>query len=359
MSTFAVEVREISEVKKHPNADRLDICKVKGMDFQFVTGRGQYLVGDSVVYFPLDSILPSNIITTLGLDGRLGGKDKNRVSTVRLRGEISQGIVVAYAEIGQHTNGDDWPDGDMSKALGVTKYDPPPVPCHAGNLVKLPAGSEVYDIEGADRYPAVLNELRAVGPVWISEKLEGQNYSLKIEEGQEPIVCQRKYAISPVDGKEHTLWAATRRQKLVALGEKIRAIFDVSWIILRGEACGPGIQKNIYNLKEVSVYLFDIKLPSGYLPACIFLETMRAFAPPIHGDWRWVGSEFTGNLDLFLGSTTIQQRSNGESCAHSTGAAIPREGIVIKPLLVEKQSEVLNGRLVIKQRSPEYLERQR
>ena len=51
MGTFAVEIREISEVLNHPNADRLDLCKVEGMEFQFVTGRDEYKPGDKVVYF--------------------------------------------------------------------------------------------------------------------------------------------------------------------------------------------------------------------------------------------------------------------------------------------------------------------
>jgi len=35
MAFFGVTIETIEFVKAHPNADRLDICKLKGVDFQF------------------------------------------------------------------------------------------------------------------------------------------------------------------------------------------------------------------------------------------------------------------------------------------------------------------------------------
>lgn len=71
MSEFAVTIERIGEVWNHPNADRLDLARVDGMSFQFIVGRDQYKVGDLVVYFPIDSLLPQNIVEKLGLVGKL------------------------------------------------------------------------------------------------------------------------------------------------------------------------------------------------------------------------------------------------------------------------------------------------
>jgi len=59
--------------------------------------------------------------------------------------------------------------------LGVTKYEPEPIVCLEGKLVRLPEGVPAYDIEGADRFIEVANLLMEV-PVWVSEKLEGTNF---------------------------------------------------------------------------------------------------------------------------------------------------------------------------------------
>lgn len=98
MSKFAVEVRIISDVIKHPNADRLTIYKVHGLGYQFISNV-KYNVGDAVVYFPIDSVMPPRLIEAFELGNMLAGKDHNRVKTVRLRKEISQGFVAGIASV--------------------------------------------------------------------------------------------------------------------------------------------------------------------------------------------------------------------------------------------------------------------
>src|SRR5688572_15591160 len=106
MSTFAVTIERIAEVEMHTNADRLEMAKVASMSYQFVIGKGQFKPGDLVIYFPIDSLLPQNVITAIGLEGKLSGAEKNRVKTVRLRGAISQGVVAEPALLLP-----DWKDG--------------------------------------------------------------------------------------------------------------------------------------------------------------------------------------------------------------------------------------------------------
>src|SRR5690349_7977254 len=93
MSTFAVTIESIDRVWAHPNADRLELASLRGMTYQFCIPKGEYAPGDTVVYFPIDSLLPPALIETLGLTGKLRGKTADRIATVKLRGEISQGVV--------------------------------------------------------------------------------------------------------------------------------------------------------------------------------------------------------------------------------------------------------------------------
>src|SRR5215813_9933348 len=93
MSTFAVSIERIASVWPHTNADRLEMARLTSMSYQFVIAKGSFQPGDRVVYFPIDSLMPDPLIAAIGLTGKLAGPRMNRVKTVRLRGEISQGIV--------------------------------------------------------------------------------------------------------------------------------------------------------------------------------------------------------------------------------------------------------------------------
>ncbi|CAL9390077.1 hypothetical protein SUDANB60_01229 [Streptomyces sp. enrichment culture] len=90
MSTLRVTA-EILTVHPHPNADALELAQV-GL-YRAVVAKGAYDTGDAAVYIPEQSVLPPALIDELGLTGRLAGRNHDRVKAVRLRGELSQGIV--------------------------------------------------------------------------------------------------------------------------------------------------------------------------------------------------------------------------------------------------------------------------
>ena len=79
-------------VRDHPDADRLEIAGHGG--YQMVVGKGVWSTGDRAVYVPEASVLPGSLIEEMGLTGRLAGKGRDRVKVVRLRGVVSQGLVV-------------------------------------------------------------------------------------------------------------------------------------------------------------------------------------------------------------------------------------------------------------------------
>jgi RNA ligase (TIGR02306 family) len=77
----------VSNVIKHPNADRLDICTVLG--YQCVTKRDQFKVGDRVVYVRPDSVFPDS-------DWAQEYKkySKDRIKSIKIRGEWSEGVIL-------------------------------------------------------------------------------------------------------------------------------------------------------------------------------------------------------------------------------------------------------------------------
>lgn len=373
MSYFGVTTEKIETVKHHPNADRLDICTLKGMSFQFVTGRDQYRAGEVVLYFPVDSIIPLELQRKMGVEGMLAGKNKDRVKTVRLRGEISQGLVgpQSLAE-GWATISDDvcktkseW-GVEIAEWLGVTKYEPPVVPCKSGNLLPLPCGLSAYDIEGAERNMDAVKRLMNEEVV-VTEKVEGQNFSISHDPVEGRVyVNQRNFTIEEIEAGEHQLWRLARNAGLIPTGTPSVDVIDLSFlgflagvyptarITVYGEAYGPGIQGNLYQVPNTQVRLFDIKINDEFLDFPTFIGL-------IHMHWRidykfqpsnsiTVPVLFTGRLEDWLGGETIAQRSSGSSAINCN---VLREGVVIRPFIEQRHPEI--GRLIIKQRDPVYL----
>ncbi len=341
MAFFGVTREKIGEIKNHPNADRLELGKLEGINFQFVIPKGKYQVGDEVLYFPIDSVLPENTVEALGLTGRLAGKNKDRIKTVRLRGEISQGVV---GDTELLSNPEESNTELITKELGVTKYEPPVVPCKAGNLVQLPCGLSAYDIEGAERNMEILEQLMDV-PIIVTEKLEGQNFSITWNARDNRFhVNQRNYSIEPIDGAEHDLWRISKKQDYFRLVQKIMFYSgEDKNITLYGEYLGPSVQGNIYKLQENTVRFFDAKIDEKFMDTIEFNEFFDI-------DHRVPTVFQGGTLREFLKDKDIVEVSHGIS---SLNSGTFREGIVIKP---EREQRIDGfGRLIIKQRDPIYL----
>jgi RNA ligase (TIGR02306 family) len=323
------------------------------MSYQFVIAKGSYHPGDLIVYFPIDSILPDPIIEAIGLTGKLAGPQKNRIKTVRLRGEISQGIVASpEALIPDWGNGSGFTDGyDVTDLLGVTKYEPPVIPSQAGNLVPLPNLVSVYDIEGAERFGPQVDQYLIDSPVMITEKLEGSHFAASIDASGDISVSQRRFRIEPVAGAEHDWHKAARLSGLLDKLPHIKADLESRFgrsaevITVRGEMIGPGIQGNYYKLPAQALRIFEIETDGQPVDVDTFLDLVQRhqieIVPVLAKDVI---------LRDWLAGRNLAQASNGLS---EINPALAREGIVIRPMR-EARSELL-GRVIIKQRSPEYL----
>ena len=90
MATFEAKVYRL-EIEEHPNADAIELAKVG--DYRSIVRKGDFKTGDLGVYIPEAAIVPDWLISELGLEGKLAGKDKNRVKAIKLRGILSQGLI--------------------------------------------------------------------------------------------------------------------------------------------------------------------------------------------------------------------------------------------------------------------------
>ena len=99
-------------------------------------------VGKKVIYFEIDSLLPLADWVPPGLQAKFEkGPDSHfRVRTIRLRGELSQGMIISCNTPGfpeAILNGQCNVGDDVTALLGVKKYEPPDddMSSHSSRLV--------------------------------------------------------------------------------------------------------------------------------------------------------------------------------------------------------------------------------
>jgi RNA ligase (TIGR02306 family) len=358
MSFFGVETRKIESIRPHSNADRLEIGKLVGLGFPFVVKKGEFVAGQEVVYFPIDSVLPQSLIAHLGVGNFMAGKDHNRFKSVRLRGELSQGFVCTKETINdffQKTAVS--PESNMkiegyfedseilTMSLGVTKYEPPAVMAKGARLLPLFGTLYSYDIEGCDRHPEIV-EMLMDRIVMISEKVEGMNFGASKNRDDREVVNQRNFIIETLpDHPEHTFWTVAKNEHFLSTAAAIRdKYYPGQNVTIRGEFVGPGVQGNYYDLKTHTAFAFEIEVDGQPIDVNHFLGLCREFGiktVPILSEGK--------TLREWLNGKTVQEASNGKSVLVDK----LREGIVIKPMDEERIDGF--GRLFIKQRSGDYL----
>lgn len=255
-------VRRITEIKEHPNADRLELAILDG--WQVVVKKGQFKIGDLAVYFEIDSFLPEESIFEFLRKScyrtNYNGLKGFRLRTTRLRGEISQGLLMPLSEIidfihEQNSNIRVRPhEGlDLTELLGVDKFERP-IPAQLSGKVKgsLPSFFPKTDEERIQNLSTdeLFDFLSGSETIWITEKLDGTSFTAYLNNGEFG-VCSRNFELEY--DENNTYWQIAKKynfeEKMRELGENIA---------IQGEIIGPGIQKNRYRLKEVELRVFNI-----------------------------------------------------------------------------------------------------
>ena len=242
----------ITEILPIEGADRIEIARVQG--WQSVIRKGDYKVGDKVIFVPIDTVLPP-------AEWNKHLWDKNdptkpiRVKTVRLRGAISQGLIfpsslVSAQEIWDHM---DDPEEDVSIAgmLGITKYEKP-IPVQLAGEVKGDFPTQFVSKTDEDNLKsniAVLDELRSAATVICRVKMDGTSATYIKEADGTFRVCSRNLELK--DTEDNVYWKMARKYDLANL-----LLPNTS---IQSEICGPSIQKNPAGLKEVEMFVFNYK----------------------------------------------------------------------------------------------------
>lgn len=265
MSRTLASIQRITALNPIEGADAIEVADVLG--WKVVVKKGEYEVGDLAVYLEIDSVPPDEEQYRFLWKFAEQRPNNFRVKTIKLRGQISQGILFPLrADRSPYIgNAHRWwmsdefiveESEDVTDRLGITKYEAP-----------LPRGSD--DIEGQffDGVPKTdeervqsatgLKHLEALQgrPYYITVKCDGASMTVAKRESDfsgEVTVASRNYRLADVEGSAY--WRAARRNN----DALIDLVVDQPWLALQGELVGPGIQNNRLGLSDHQCLVFNI-----------------------------------------------------------------------------------------------------
>ena len=265
MSRKLASVQTVKAIKPIEGADRIEIVQI--LNWDCVARKGEYLVGDKVIYFEIDSLLP-DIPAFEFLKGSSWSQklNKYKISTHKFRNQISQGLVIPYEQIKDlmvQINGEidfrtDYPEGeDLTELLKIEKYEPPVSNGALGDIIRhewyIPkTDEERIQVCAADVLPEYM---KSEQDDWYSSiKLDGTSCTVGLFNDAFLIGGRNQFY------KDENMYTTTvnkyfengAKEKF----ENYKAINGI-YVAFQGELCGPGIQGNKLGLKEKEWFIFN------------------------------------------------------------------------------------------------------
>jgi RNA ligase (TIGR02306 family) len=342
-------IQVINAIEPIANADAIERIRVLG--WWVVAKKGEHRQGEKVVYCEIDSLLPerpefeflrpsSFRPARIGLTGEQILPAGFRIKTVRLRGQVSQGICFPLSILPAGTAIDE--GTDVTDLLGIAKWEPP-IPVGMGGKVKgvFPSFLPKTDEIRVQVLESVLQRHRGK-TFYVTEKIDGTSFTAFVRQGEFGI-CSRNLWMDETD-ESNILVRVSRTLKLQENLRRTRERlgFDLA---IQAEVIGPGIQKNKYGLKELSLRVFNVLNAQIYvlLDHSVMLDVVRELqleSVPQNG-------------------TVVLNHTVDELVAMSEGTSllnpqIQREGLVFRPLVEEADVDV-GGRLSFKVINPKFL----
>jgi RNA ligase (TIGR02306 family) len=320
--------RTILDIQPIPGADAIECATVDG--WKVVVKKGEFQIGQLATYCEIDSWIPENVAPFLCKDKReFNGIPGARLRTVKLRGQISQGLLLPAPAAAN--DGD-----DLTEALGIQKYEAP-VSAQLAGIARsnFPSFVPKTDQERIQNLRRDLADWAESGFEWeVTEKLDGSSMTAYLM-GDTFGVCSRNLDLIESDG--NSFWRSARANDLENI---LRA--SGRNIALQGELIGPSIQGNRYQLADHEFRLFDVyDIDAGrYMTAderAEFIAGTRILHVPVLPRTNLGGTDVTSLLAEAEGKSLLNQ-------------AAEREGLVFKCLNSEASFKVISNKFLLNEK---------
>jgi RNA ligase (TIGR02306 family) len=320
---------KIKEVEAIEGADAIEKAYVLG--WQLVIRKGDFKVGDLCVYCEIDSIMPDKP------EFEFVRTRSNRIKTIRLRGQISQGICFPLSVLPEDLEIVE--DMDVTEIIGVINFEPP-IPANLAAEVKglFPSFIPKTDETRVQVLEKVLNTYAGTS-CYVTEKLDGSSVTFYMREGEFG-VCSRNLDLQ--FNESNSMWKFAIENRLE---EKLEAL-NMN-IALQGEIIGEGIQKNKYRSRGQSIYFFNVFEIDAY--RYFSLHEVKGLLTDLELKMVPVLEEnylLENSIEALISKSKMKSVLNKDTIA---------EGIVIRPVEEKIDKYVMQGRVSFKAINPDFL----
>lgn len=326
-------VQTISNLENIEGADLIEKATILG--WQVVVKKGEYKVGDNCVYIQIDTYMPPLP------EYEFLKERKYRVRTIKLKKQISQGLVIPLPE-GVWKVGD-----DLTDIIGVTKYVKDIEEHTESNwlrriwyflthLFKTKTRASfpkhlvpITDEERIQNIPEILEHRK--GDLYVvSEKLDGSSITI-IMDKKKFRICSRRFELFN-DNEWSQVFKTTQFKKYML---KLAEYYSTDNIIVQGEFIGKP-QGNKYHLQQNEIRLFNIYVNGERLLQDHFYMVCKLFDIPCCPKIETIPLDFT--------LQEIIEYADGKSKL----LGIDREGVVFRCIRTGFSFKVISNKFLIK-----------
>ena len=286
-------VQVIVDLQPIPNADKIEVATVLG--WEIVVKKGEHKIGDLCAYVQIDTVVPEKP------EYEFLRERKFRVRTIKLRNQISQGLILPLPT-------GEWKEGDdITDILGIKKYEKkdnnperyekPRMPKNwykkiiyvfkynflyktfpkLKKLSRSPFPKHLVSITDEERIqnmPEVLTQYAGKEFV-VSYKLDGSSITIihsKVFGKSKFRICSRRFELHDKKNDWYRVFVSTDFSNEVL---KLVSFFGTNDIIVQGEAIGK-FNGNHHNLPNEQIRLFNIYVNGKRLNQQDFLSLCLA-----------------------------------------------------------------------------------
>ncbi len=263
-------IRKIDEIRPIEGADAIEAYRVGG--WWVVDKKNAHKVNDLVVYVEIDAFIPHAIAPFLskGKEPReYNGVKGERLRTVKLRGQVSQGLLLPINEtiltewevahlVWSSEEGNFAPKfvggEDLTEILGIQKWEAP-IPASLSGMVRggFPSWGKKTDAERCQNLTAEISEaVKNDIKFEVTIKLDGTSMSAGVGPDGEFHVCSRNLSLK-LDQIGNTYVDVAKKYDLE---NKMKSLARP--LLISGEIIGEGIQKNQEKIKGQDFFVFNI-----------------------------------------------------------------------------------------------------
>lgn len=346
-------IQEIKKLESIKEADLIEKATVLG--WELVVKKGEFKVGDKCIYIEIDSVVPER------KEFEFLRCRKFRIKTIKLKGQISQGIALplkTFLPDDNYNIGD-----DVAEILGITKYDPQLATENKLNKefkkINNPFIKFLMKFKFFRKYYMKNNGIPLEFPDWINktdetriqtkpeileiykdnkfivtEKLEGMSSTFFINNMSKDKfgVCSRNLQLFDT---KNDYWTIAKKFDLK------KVLSDISkghkTVVLQGEIVGESIQGNIYDIKGKDFYAFNLIIDGQAIDSLTAKDILSKY-----------GIKFVPIIDIdFTLPNTVEEFVN-YSLGKSVLADVLREGLVIRNYNEGISFKVINPEYLLK-----------